>query len=469
MRQYNIGKGKFQPFIILSFFNILLLFAACSSDNVSDLDLTGDCTVESFELNDTYKGVIDPSKRTIKVKVPVDFTTKSQMKITKMTLSNGAKANMAEGNVVDFSAAKTLHVTNGALFMDWVVNVKNDEARIISFIINDTYKATINEADHTITAFLPSSVDITKIVPTITLSEDATITPAGGVTTDFSSPVTYTVTDNTATATYTVSIQTVAAPKAIFVGSAKATKMEELEGEELEACKWMLAHVEQSIFVSWGDMGNMDLSKCEVIWWHWQHQPSETLSDFESGATSSAMAHRNKLQDYYKNGGAFILSRAAVNFAATLGAVKDQRCANNCWGASDEGGDIITAGNEWSFYPNDASHPLWQNLVGGNDKITTTDAGYKISNCVSQWGMWGDYTDHATWESLTGMHALGHGGDGAVVVWEAPAYDGTFGKGGIVCFGSGCYDWYSPTTYESHYHENVGIMTGNAFNYLSGK
>ena len=451
-----------------AFLMSVMALTACSSDNVSGLALSGDCMVESFELDGTYTGVIDLSKRTIKVKVPVDFNGKSQMKITKLGISNGAQANMAVGMVADFSAAQSLHVTNGDLFLDWTVNVKNDEARITSFIINDTYKATINDEEHTITAFLPSTVDVSKIIPTITLSEDATITPMGGVVTDFTNPVTYTVKDNTATATYTVTIQTVSAPKAIFLGSAKATKIEDLVGEEQEACKWMLANVEQSVFVSWGDMANMDLSKCEVIFWHWQHQPSENLTDFETGATSTAMAYRNKLLDYYKNGGAFILGRAAVNFAASLGAVKDKLCANNCWGASDDGGDIINPGGEWSFLPNDASHPIWQNLVGGNDKIITTDGGYKISNCVSQWGAW-SFDGFADWEAKTGCKALGHGGDGAVVVWEAPAYNGTFGKGGIICFGSGCYDWYSPNPYESYYHENVGIMTGNAFKYLSGK
>ena len=370
-----------------AFLMSVMALTACSSDNVSGLALSGDCMVESFELDGTYTGVIDLSKRTIKVKVPVDFNGKSQMKITKLGISNGAQANMAVGMVADFSAAQSLHVTNGDLFLDWTVNVKNDEARITSFIINDTYKAT---------------------------------------------------------------------------------KIEDLVGEEQEACKWMLANVEQSVFVSWGDMANMDLSKCEVIFWHWQHQPSENLTDFETGATSTAMAYRNKLLDYYKNGGAFILGRAAVNFAASLGAVKDKLCANNCWGASDDGGDIIKAGEEWSFLPNDASHPIWQNLVGGNDKIITTDGGYKISNCVSQWGAW-SFDGFADWEAKTGCKALGHGGDGAVVVWEAPAYNGTFGKGGIICFGSGCYDWYSPNPYESYYHENVGIMTGNAFKYLSGK
>ena len=447
----------------------VLVLTACSSDNTSSLLLSGDCMVESFELDGTYTGIVDLRNRTVKVKVPASFTSanKAQMKITKLQLSEGAVANMAVGDVIDFSAAKPLHVTNGDLFLDWIINVKNDEAKITSFIINDTYKATVKEEDHTITAYLPSTVDVTSIVPTITLSDDASIMPRDGVPTDFTNPVTYTVTDNTATATYTVTIHTVAAPKAIFLGSAKATSMDELDPEEQEACKWMLANVEQSIFVSWGDMANIDLSQCEVIWWHWQHQPSENMSDFESGATSTAMAYRTKLQDYYKNGGAFILSRAAVNFAAVLGAVKDQRCANNCWGASDEGGPVINAGEEWGIIPNDAAHALWTGL-DATTKIFTTDGGYQISNCVSQWGKWG-FSDFADWESQTGCKALAHGDDLAVVVWEAPAFDKTFGKGGIICFGSGCYDWYSPAAYTPNYHNNLGIMTGNAFKYLSGK
>ena len=76
----------------------------------------------------------------------------------------------------------------------------------------------------------------------------------------------------------------------------------------------MLANIENSMFVSWDELkaGNVDLSKCKVIWWHWQNQPSETIGDFESAATSTAMGAINILTDYYNNGGAFILSRAAV-------------------------------------------------------------------------------------------------------------------------------------------------------------
>ena len=56
-----------------------------------------------------------------------------------------------------------------------------------------------------------------------------------------------------------------------------------------------------------------------------------------------------------------------------------------------------------------------------------------------------------------------YGGDGAIVAWEFPA---TGSKGKILCIGSGCYDWYSIDEVPSHYHDNIGKMTMNAFNYL---
>lgn len=441
---------------------------ACDESNVSDLRLDGDCMIESLQLNNTYTGKIDLAKRTVKVKVPVDYTDKSAMSISELTISQGAEANMSKGSTVDFTAPKVMHVTNGDVYLDWTINVKNDEAKIYSFILDGTYKGSINEEDHTITFYLPGTVDITKITPTITISEDAVIMPRSGVVTDFSKPIVYTVTDNTAQTTYTVNVESVSAPTAIFLGSAGANIIDDLCGEEKEACKWMLSNISNSLFVSWEDLinGNVDLSKCEVIWWHWQHAPSETLTDFENGATSSAMAALSKLMDYYKNGGGFILSRAAVNFAAELGAVKDKRCANNCWGASDDGGEVI--GGSWDFPVKNTNDYLWNGLIGFEDgKVKTLDADYQISNCVSQWGMWGDYEGgHARWEELTGCKVLAHGWDNAITIWEAPAANGEFGKGGVICFGSGCYDWYSPHAFVENFHANMGIITGNAFNYL---
>jgi eukaryotic-like serine/threonine-protein kinase len=54
--------------------------------------------------------------------------------------------------------------------------------------------ATIDATTKAITATVPAGTDVTKLVPTITLSDKATVSPATGVATDFSKEVSYTVT-----------------------------------------------------------------------------------------------------------------------------------------------------------------------------------------------------------------------------------------------------------------------------------
>ncbi|MBK6979872.1 MAG: DUF5018 domain-containing protein [Cytophagaceae bacterium] len=68
--------------------------------------------------------------------------------------------------------------------------------------------ATIDIANKTISATLPSSSDLTKLVPTITVSEKATISPATGVAQDFSNEVSYTVTaEDGSTAVWKVNVR----------------------------------------------------------------------------------------------------------------------------------------------------------------------------------------------------------------------------------------------------------------------
>ena len=110
--------------------------------------------------------------------------------------------------------------------------------------------------------------------------------------------------------------------------------------------------------------------------------------------------------------------------------------------------------------------------MAGDDpnSVYTRDAGYHITNSTAQYHIgtdWGEYDNYAAWEACTGGTILGIGGDGAVVAWEYPAHDG---KGGVICIGSGCYDWYSYTFeagYTEKFHKNVSIITQNAFNYLT--
>lgn len=83
------------------------------------------------------------------------------------------------------------------------------EVKVFSFLaLGSTVTGTINGT--TITATLPVGTDLTKLIPTITVSDKATVSPASGVAQDFSKAVTYTVTaENGTTQAYTVTVSIV--------------------------------------------------------------------------------------------------------------------------------------------------------------------------------------------------------------------------------------------------------------------
>lgn len=131
-------------------------------------------------------------------------------------------------------------------------------------------------------------------------------------------------------------------------------------------------------------------------------------------------------------------------------------------------------GGPWTFriFDGQNNHAIYQGLVAGDNpnEVYCTDAGYHITNSTAQYHIgtdWGGYDNYDVWTGRTGGKVLGVGGDGAIVLWEYPAREG---KGGIICIGSGCYDWYSYTYeagYTEKYHKNIEIMTKNAINYLT--
>lgn len=447
----------------------LLAITACSDDNVSDLQLSGNCSVEAFAVNG-YDGDIDALSRSITVSVPEIYDTKS-MTVTALRLSEGAGSNIVEGDMLDLSVPQVIHVTNGNVYLDWTVTVKHDEARILSFKLNDIYTGIIDEAEKTISVFVPENVDIKTLVPTITCSDNATISPLGGVPTDFTHPVQYTVANNTATSVYTVTVKAIGKPEAVYVGL--ASNMDMLNPEEQTACKWMLANIPNSIYASFADIkaGTVDLSECKVVWWHFHKDGGvDGKAAFENAAPEAVDAAL-KLKDYYNNGGAFLFTRYATNMPAFVGAVANGACPNNCWGQNES--EAETVSSPWSFFiTGHTGHALFQNLVMNSSEPTavyTCDAGYRITNSTAQWHIgsdWGGYATTEVWRNLTGGTDLAYGGDGAVVAWEFPA-NGT--RGGIVCIGSGCYDWYSVDDVAEHYHANVARITQNAFNYLMKK
>lgn len=444
---------------------------SCSDDNVSDLQLSGDCMVESIAL-DNYEGIINLASRSIVVRLPEVYET-SAMQVTKLSISNGASCNVKQGETLNLDAAKVLKVKNGDVFLNWTLSVLHDEARITSFVINDIYQGTIDQTAKTITVYVPGSIGLTSLVPTIVYSQNASITPASGVAQDFTNPVTYTVKNNSAEATYTVKVIAIDKPKALFIG--EPSSMNDLDPEAKTACQWMLGNVPGTLYASFADVeaNTVDLSECKVIWWHYHFNGGVDGHDQFVAKAPYALSAVNQLRQYYENGGAFFLTRYATNLPSFIGATGDDEWTtpNNCWGQDEDGAELC--GGPWSFRIFDGmnNHPMWQGLVQGDNpqEVYCTDAGYHITNSTAQYHIgtdWGGYDNHAAWETRTGGKILGVGGDGAVVAWEYPAKDG---KGGIICIGSGCYDWYSYTYepgYTEKFHKNIEIMTQNAFNHL---
>ncbi|MEO9893238.1 malectin domain-containing carbohydrate-binding protein, partial [Aurantibacter sp.] len=84
----------------------------------------------------------------------------------------------------------------------------NDEKEILSFTLaNETGAATIDDTAKTVNIEVSNGTLLTNLVPTITLSEDATISPASGVEQDFTDPINYTVTaEDTSEQVWTVTV-----------------------------------------------------------------------------------------------------------------------------------------------------------------------------------------------------------------------------------------------------------------------
>lgn len=448
----------------------ILALTACSEDNVSDLQLTGGCSVTELALDD-YEGTVDKAARTITVRVPEIYDI-SQMTLNKLTLSDGAVCDAKVGDKMNMLLAQTLRVKNGDVFLDWTLVAKRDEAKILSFKVNGIYTGAINESNKTITINVPQTVDITKLIPSITVSENATVAPVSGAPVDFTEPVTYTVTNNTATSTYTVTVNQIGKPSAVF--ASLALTMDELGPEEKTACEWMLENVANSIYASFTDIknGNVDLSECKVIWWHFHKDGGVDGKERFEQAAPEAIAAQAVLRDYYKAGGSFLFTRYATNMPGELGIDKNGLVPNNCWGNNEDNSELcngpwdIKLGNDAGGYH--SSHELYQGLIKGDDAncVYTTDVNYRITNSTAQWHIgtdWGDYPNYTTWRNATGAIDLGYGGDGAVVIWEFPAENNS---GKTLCIGSGCYDWYSSNPYTEKFHKNIAIMTKNALNYL---
>lgn len=374
---------------ILNIFNLsfltvtLLLTVGCSDDNSSALRLNEDTAIKSFAL-DNYSGTIDQQKETITITLPEDYDM-AAMTVTDIQLPVGAEATLKRGDVLNLNMTQTIKVSNGNVFQQYVIKTRYDEARILTFQLNDMYSGIIDQQNQNILVQVPASTDITKLVPTYTATEGAIVAPAGGTAMDFSRPVDFIVSNNMASAVYTVKVLTpTGKPAAIYAGL--ASTIEGLNPEEKEAATWMLFNVKDAQYVSFSDIatGNADLCECKMLWWHFHADTTiDDMNKFETAAPA-ALSAASMIKARYDQGMNLLLTRYATFYAVNIGATKDNKNPNNCWLGRTETDPEITA-EPWSFFiQGHKSHPAYQGIHEGNS-VYTCSKGYGITNTTAQW------------------------------------------------------------------------------------
>ncbi|MEQ9374251.1 MAG: DUF5018 domain-containing protein, partial [Imperialibacter sp.] len=164
----------------------------------------------------TGDATISATDHTVAIGVP--YGTDLTALTPTITVSEQATIDPTSETAVDFSSAVVYTVTAGdGSTQEWTVTVTpamNSATDILTFVLAEQIgDAVIDAGSHTVSVIVATGTDATALTPTITVSEQATISPASGATQDFSAPVSYTVTaGNGATEEWTVTITVEPAP-----------------------------------------------------------------------------------------------------------------------------------------------------------------------------------------------------------------------------------------------------------------
>ena len=160
---------------------------------------------------DSVSGTVDEDNKMVRLDFPAG-TDVTHLTPT-IVISNYATIEPKSGVAQDFTNPVYYTVTSlsGATsqyMVEAIVHDADNEKSILSFRFDALDESgVIDQIARAISFLLSAETDVTQLVPTIEVSEGATVEPASGVAQDFSNPVTYTVTaQNGTTAVYTVTV-----------------------------------------------------------------------------------------------------------------------------------------------------------------------------------------------------------------------------------------------------------------------
>ncbi len=192
----------------------ILIIAGCPTPTDPILSSDKSITVFTFTasanntLSTDVTGTINETDHTILL--PVPYGTDVTALIPTVAFS-GSSVSPSSGVPQDFTNPVTYTVTaEDSSTQDYIVTVTaalNTAKAITAFsFTSSSVTRLINETDHTIAVSVPAGTDVTALTPTITFF-GSSLSPASGVSQDFTNPVTYTVTaDDASTQDYVVTV-----------------------------------------------------------------------------------------------------------------------------------------------------------------------------------------------------------------------------------------------------------------------
>ena len=192
--------------------------------NTTETPPSSETEITGFTFTEQSKpSALDAAAHSISVVVP--FGTDVTALVPTIALSTGAAIDPGSGVAADFTSPVVYAVTaqDGTTKQDWTVTVRfeaNTAADITGFELSVQHRLSAIDTDlHSVTLEVPYGTDVTSLGPAIELSKGATIDPAGGIMTDFSQPVVYTVTaqDGVTARDWTVSVKVMANTEADIV------------------------------------------------------------------------------------------------------------------------------------------------------------------------------------------------------------------------------------------------------------
>ena len=189
--------------------------ASTSQTPLPTQSVSSEKSINSFTFdNPEATGNIDQSGYTVAITVPAGTD------VTKLTptiqASTGATISPASGAQQDFTNPVAYLVTaqdgSSQTYIATVTVAKSSEKSILSFKLSGfdpEVDGTIDETNHTVYAVVPDGTDLTKLMPTVTVSDGATYVPDSDGYVDFTNPVTYTITaEDGSTQDYTITVVT---------------------------------------------------------------------------------------------------------------------------------------------------------------------------------------------------------------------------------------------------------------------